>query len=324
MSDVTHNYHRYDDHHCNYHHHCNHHRHHHNHYHLHYLYYNKVSKKINYGHLLLQPLNLIPLVGINKLAVLTLRTSLNRRIHSVKHANTRIDATHSLFVKIHKLRSNLQVIYNISSYRHSHEVEVIGLSQSIDTKRTMHAKEQAVLYEKLSHLSEVLVKYYDGYVNDIVKEYGVDSIYRKSYIKNNSNNNNRHKSKKDINDDDSDAQYLFDFGALINKNKPLQEYGLYLHLNDSNLDQLDICVDFPLKPNPNYNKNHVEQIGDMHFRYMPSNCGLDYVMNTMNVLMMMSSGSSSSSSGSHDGDTAVPVNAQCLLRLDGKKMWMIM
>jgi hypothetical protein len=190
----------------------------------------------------------------------------------------------------------------------------------------MHAKEQAVLYEKLSHLSEVLVKYYDGYVSDIVKEYGVDSIYRKSYIKNNSNNNNnRNKSKKDYNDNDSDAQYLFDFGALINKNKPLQEYGLYLHLNDSNLDQLDICVDFPLKPNPNYNKNHVEQIGDMHFRYMPSNCGLDYVMNTMNVLMMMSSSSSSSSSsGSHDGDTAVPVNAQCLLRLDGKKMWMIM
>jgi hypothetical protein len=203
------------------------------------------------------------------------------------------------------------------------------LSQSIDTKQTIHAKEQAVLYEKLNHLSEVLIKYYDGYVNDIVREYGVESAYRKSYNKNN-NDNNRNKNKKDDDDDndDNDDQYLFDFGALINQNKPLQKFGLYLFLNDSHLDQLDICVDFPLKPNPNYIKNHVEQFGDMYFRYMPSNCGLDYMMNTMSVLMLMSSSGSSSSSsssssgGSHDGDklTAVPVNAQCLLRLDGKNV----
>ena len=286
----------------------------------------KVSKKINYGHLLLQPLNLIPLVGINKLAVLTLRTSLKRRIHSVKHADTRINSTHSLFIKIHKLRNYLQVINNLSLYRHKHEVEVIGLSQSIDTKQTMHAKELAFLYEKLSHFSEVLIKYYDGYVQDIVREYGVDSTYRKAYcnssngnnnnnnnsntnINNNSNNNNNRKK----NDDDANDQYLFDFGALINQNKPLQNYGLYLYMNDSNLNQLDICVDFPLKPNPNYIKNHVEQFGDMYFRYMPSNCGLDYVLNTMNFLMMMMG----SSGDSHDGDDTV-VNAQCLLRLEGK------
>jgi len=243
----------------------------------------KVSKKINYGHLLLQPLNLVPLVGMNKLAVVTLRTSLKRRIHSVKHANGVVDSTHNLFIKIYKLKAYLQVIYNLSSHRYKNEVEVIRLSQSIDTKQTIHAKENAFLYGKLMHLSEILIKYYDNYIKDIVNEYGVDSSYRKAY-------------------NDRKDQYLFDFGELINQNQPLQKYGLSIYMTDSNLNQLDICVDFHLKTNSNYINNHVELYDEMYYRYMPSNCGLDYAMNSVCMLMYYDK-----------------INiSQCLLRIDGK------